>query len=88
MGPCPDGFSIDRKDSDEDYNPENCRWADALTQAQNKTNNVIIEIDGEKKILAEWARISGVNQRRISKRLRSGWDPKHAVFDRPQRSGS
>jgi hypothetical protein len=43
-----------RKDSDKDYCPENCRWVDALTQAQNKTNNVIIEIDGEKKVLAEW----------------------------------
>ena len=31
--------SIDRIDNSKGYNPENCRIADKITQANNKTNN-------------------------------------------------
>jgi hypothetical protein len=31
-----DHLTIDRKDPDKDYCPDNCRWADKFTQAQNR----------------------------------------------------
>lgn len=53
--------SIDRIDPHGDYTPENCRWADWVTQGNNKKNNRRLTISGETKTLAEWCRQTGVN---------------------------
>lgn len=40
MGLRPDDMTLDRVNPAGDYTPYNCRWADILTQANNRKNNI------------------------------------------------
>jgi len=62
-------LTIDRIDNNGDYCPKNCRWVDRFTQANNKSNNRVIEYKGESHTIAEWSRIVGLTQSCISWRL-------------------
>jgi hypothetical protein len=54
MGPAPEKFSIDRKDNNLGYFPENCRWANSDTQSGNRGDfNLHYEFNGETKILKD-----------------------------------
>jgi len=75
-----DNFTIDRIDNNKGYYPENCRWVDLITQANNKRTNRIIEFNGEKKTLAQWVREYNAEYGKVWLRLKRGWDFERALL--------
>lgn len=73
MGKRPEGTTLDRIDSNGNYEPGNCRWATKSEQMRNKSDNVWIEHNGERLCLAEWEARTGLDHRTIRRRMALGW---------------
>ena len=52
-----DDLTIERKDVNGDYCPENCTWATRKAQNNNTRNNHFIEYNGQTKTISQWAEI-------------------------------
>lgn len=72
-------LSIERKDVNGDYRPENCCWIPLKDQNKNKRTSRWVEYNGERHIVSDWARIYGMDARTLYNRLRIGWSMEKAV---------
>lgn len=76
-----DTLSIDRKDNNKGYSPDNCQWTNKTEQANNKASNRKITYRGETKTVAEWSKITGIPYTKLMYRINAGWNIEKAFTE-------
>jgi hypothetical protein len=80
LGPCPPGLTLDRIEGARGYEPGNCRWTDAMTQANNRpTYNRPLTFGGRTMNVEQWNRHLGFPRGLVRKRLFRGWSVRRAL---------
>jgi len=80
MGVKPEGMSIERIDSNGNYEPSNCKWATDHEQRLNQRRNHFIESNGLRLTLRDWSRHLGISELTLHHRLRQGWSIDDALY--------
>lgn len=73
--------TIERINLDGNYCPDNCRWATAEEQANNKSNNHFLTYNGRTQTTAQWAKEVGLKRTTLEYRVKHGWSVERALTE-------
>lgn len=79
MGEMPDGMTIERVDNNKGYSPENCKWATPAEQSRNRRSTVRIMCGGREICGRDAAKIAGIGETVLYKRIKRGMSPTDAM---------
>jgi hypothetical protein len=80
-----DNLTIERKNVNGNYTPDNCMWISPSQQSNNRRNVLHIEYKGTTKKLIEWSEILGISSNVLYERMHCyKWSVKRA-FETPVR---
>lgn len=73
--------SLDRIDNDIGYFKDNCRWSTKKEQSRNRRDNTILEHQGRKMCVADWADFLQVSRNALYCRLKNGWSVERVLTE-------
>lgn len=71
--------SLERRDNSEGYSPDNCYWATAEAQSNNRRRCQYVTHAGETKTVSQWAHQFGLPSNTFRGRLALGWSFERAA---------
>lgn len=77
------GLTLDRRDNDGPYSPENCRWVSRKEQTRNRSVNRLVEFRGRTQCVSAWAEEWGLATTTLLGRLHTGWSVEAAITTPP-----
>lgn len=81
MGPRPPGrYTLERKNNNGNYGPDNCIWATYIQQERNKRTTRRVTLNGTTLSMAEWVERLKSNRNVVDARLRKGWSERAALM--------
>lgn len=84
MGEKPKGKSIDRIDNNKGYCKENCHWATPHEQQNNMRSNIVLEYNGKRMTLAQWAKRLKFPYGTLQARIKRNWTIQRALTQKIQ----
>ncbi len=88
MGPRPPGTTLERRNNDKGYSPDNCVWASRKDQQRNRVNVRNYTFRGKTQCIAAWAEETGIAHATLTSRFNSGWCAERALTLKPVPGGA